>query len=389
MVKSELNRLEKLIGEIVDGERNSGNDTHRKELREKIKSAVENCALVKEKLLQQLFGPLKEHAIARYIQYHQAGITSLSNQVSLSIPFPYIQDSKSENHQDLALLLNSLEDLLQFLRRGFYKYFDHDHEVSIVYCQTRTELIRQVLAGVVTELGSRDVDPLLISAIETSVDIQITDARLSGISYRKLDYCKYILNIIKGHINIHSPGSTIEIARKLYSQNFNSYHFNQWYQDYLSSIINAAADDKREAIILQEIKLLKLTFVERKKIFDPGLPAIADQLLPWLQQLVPGSPTLNLKDILIMNGHNRMPLQFSVTQFALFIRLCYLEGCFHVNNISDILRFFTQHFETKKQLNISFKSFARSFYCADQPTAAVVRDFLQRMINTINKIYFP
>jgi hypothetical protein len=40
-------------------------------------------------------------------------------------------------------------------------------------------------------------------------------------------------------------------------------------------------------------------------------------------------------------------------------------------------------------LNISFKSFARAFYGADQTTAAVVRDFLQRMINYINKIYFP
>jgi hypothetical protein len=389
LVKSELYQLEKLIGEIVNDEKVSGNERHPTGIAERIQSVIASCSNLKEKWVHELFRPVKEPVVARYVQYHQAGITSLSNQVSMRIPATYFQGIENQIHQLYFIVVSSLEDLLQFLKQGFYKYFDNDYTVSIDHCRVQAEQIHLLLAETQVTLRQSGIDAPLVSAVALSITHKLADAKQWGISYRQLDYYKSILRTISQQLSGHSGITTIRIAQELYRQNFNSYHFNQWYQVFLGSIINAASENKKETIILQEIKLLKLIFVAREKIFEPELPPINDQLLTWLQQLLPGQSTPNLKEILKMNGHERMPLQFSVTQFALFVRLCYLEGCFHVNNISDILRFFTQHFETKKQLNISFKSFARAFYGAEQGTAAVVRDFLQRMINTINKIYFP
>jgi len=388
LVKSELHQLEKLIGEIVaDEQTNNGNLPAK--FADRVKSVAEVSARLKGKWIHDLFSAVKEQILTRYVQFHQAGITSLSNQVSVRIPASYFQGAKDPVYHLYYAVVANLEELLEFLRQGFYQYFDRDYAVSFDHLRVQTAHI-SVLAGEVQLLfQGTAIDPRLTTAVLASIANKLKNARTLGISYRHLSYCSALLQMINQLLMDNPRVTTVDIARELYCQNFNSYQFNRWYQNHLGAIINAAAENQHKTTILSEIEALNQLFVERDKIFEPGLPPINDQLLSWLSGLLPAQPVTQVSNFLKINGHLRMPLQFSVTQFALFVRLCYLEGCFHVNNISDILRFFTQHFETKKQLNISFKSFARAFYGADQATAAVVRDFLQRMINTLNKTYFP
>jgi hypothetical protein len=386
LVKSELYQLEKLIGNILNDEPGPGKE---QQFSEQVKSILVYCESLKEKWTHELFHSVKEPVAARYVQYHQAGVTSLSNLVSLKIPAGYFKGIEDQIHQLYLMIVSHLEDLLRFLKQGFYKYFDHDYPVSIDYCRERCEKVRLLVAELTISLQHSGVDEALVSAISSSFTHKLADAKQSGISYRQLDYCSALPGITIQLLRDRPDIDTMGIAHELYRQNFNSYYFCQWYQGYYGSRINSAAENKKETVIRNEIKQLQLIFVKLQQIFEPELLPVHEQLIPWLQQLLPGQSGLTLKQPLKMNGHERMPLKFSVTQFAFFVRLCYLEGCFPVNNISDILRFFTRNFETKKQLNVSFKSFARAFYGANQATAAVVRDFLQRMINHINKTYFP
>ncbi|HVW95876.1 MAG TPA: hypothetical protein VHA56_07905 [Mucilaginibacter sp.] len=381
--------MEKLIGEVVNDDAVSADEFPPEAISGRLRAISGACSALKDKWVHELFSAVKEHVLSRYVQYHQAGITSLSDTMSLKIPNAYFEGIGDKVHHFYYAIVADLEDLLQFLKLGFYKYFDIDHRVSSELCRVQAEQILLLLEETKAVFSRTNIDRVLAEAIALSVKNKITDAKQSGISYRELDYCRAMLTTIREKLKESPSLETDGFAQELYRQNFNSHQFNQWYQHHLSVIINAASENRREKIILQEIRLLKLIFVEKDKIFEPDLPPVNEQVLSWLEQFLPVQNTSNTNDNLKYNGHHRMPLQFSVTQFALFVRLCYLEGCFHINNISDIFRFFTQHFESKKQLNISFKSFARAFYGVDQATAAVVRDFLQRMINTINKIYFP
>lgn len=386
MVRSELYQLEKHIGNILKDEPVRGKE---RQFAEQIRSVMANCVSLKEKWAHELFHSVKEPVAARYVQYHQAGVTALSNQVSVKIPVTYFQGIEDQIHELYSTVVASLEDLLRFLRQGFYKYFDHDYPVTNDQCRERSENIQGLIPDLTKALKQSGVDEALVKAIGSSFAHKLSDARQSGISYRQLDYCDNLAGIITRLLNEQSGTGTLDVAHELYRQNFNSYDFSQWYQEYFGSRVSSLTENKKEAAILDEIRQLQLLLVKQEPIFEPELPPVHEQLIPWLGQLIPGRSGLSLKEPLKINGHERMPLRFSVTQFAFFLRLCYLEGCFPVNNISDILRFFTRNFETKKQLNISFKSFARAFYGADQATAAVVRDFLQRMINHINKTYFP
>jgi hypothetical protein len=82
-------------------------------------------------------------------------------------------------------------------------------------------------------------------------------------------------------------------------------------------------------------------------------------------------------------------LNLSVAQIACFIKLFYDEGIFINASITDILKFVVVHYRSKRQQQISYGSLSKEYYSISQVTAAVLKDYLSRMIAKINKHYFP
>jgi hypothetical protein len=144
------------------------------------------------------------------------------------------------------------------------------------------------------------------------------------------------------------------------------------------------AKKEKQNYLSEQLKLYAGLFVSPEKSLQPEVGSTNIQLIGWLEeQLGTGSNQIMVRTV------EQFPLNLSVPQFALFVRICYKTACFPVENVARITRFFSEHFTTKKQPHISPKSFGRAFYNLDQSAAAVVRDFLQKMLNYLNKTYFP
>lgn len=389
MLRSELYQLEKFIADILNQEYSTDKLSHSKKVAVQLKSMKSLCADLKEKWLRELFSSAKEQVITRYIHYHQAGITQLSNQVSGQIPAMNLPVNQPSN---LLLfyeqLLSELEQLLQFLKHNCYQYFDLDYKVSIYYGQQQYEKI----VGFEQELNAYSgaaIDRPLVEAIVISVEETVAEALTSGISYRQIDHTLDVLRMVHQLLNVVNEPSTNSLALALYRQNLNSPHFYNWYQDYiLQQIKQASGKSEQEAIVNNEIKAFSAIFVDPEKAFEQELPSIDQMFLPWLQEKTKDGGK-NSQFLVKQNGSGRLPLNLSVPQFALFICIFYQAGCFAVTNVSKLTRFFTQNFTTKKQPHISFKSFRRAFYSLDQSAAAIVREYLQKMLNYLNKTYFP
>lgn len=380
MVRSELHQLEELISEFLNGGQSRTKPVAAAKHAAFLRALAAQCALLKRKWVQNLFSAVKETVLLRYIHYHQAGVTGLANRVTRA----------ASNHGIIADLYaavsSELAALVDFLKENFYAYFDKDHPVMLGRWASHTNEIMGLLAEVKNALPPVEADRSPIIALEAGIKAKLQEGHHTPLSYRQLEnYTAMLESILLQHRG-NAPLTTVVTFQELYRHNFNSYYFGRWYQHQQNTILSNLSAEQQAVHIRKEISLLEGIYVEPGNQFDPELPPVNSQLLAWLESLLPKADHHNIVSV---NGHERMPLQFSVAQFAFFIRLCYLEGCFQVQNISAILRFCTHHFETKKQLHISVKSFARAFYGADQATAAVVRDFLQRMINVINKTYFP
>lgn len=373
MIRSEIQQLDTLISSLQTVT-NVGESAY-------LETVAEQCDSVKQQWLKKLFSSVSETVLVRYVHYHQAAVTALSDRVWRDLKLPKTKKELS------IVVVSRLEELIDFLKDSFFHYFDKRHPMSLARWQNIAAEVTTRLEQTIQSLEQARVAASLIAVVRQAIFDKLQEGSHHSLSFQQADNMFNILQKLTDLANEAKTPTTLSIAQDLHRQNFNSYHFTGWHQDYLAGLLQHITEQEKATIISREIILLESIHADPDKAFDADLPASTEQVVRAIKKLAPA-----LHDPLAGNtkaGAERLPLFYSVPQFAFFVRLCYLEGCFPVQNVSAIFRFFTSHFETKKQPNISVKSFGRAFYSTDQGTAAIVRDLLQRMINFINKTYFP
>jgi hypothetical protein len=386
LLRSEIIELQKSVGALLENNSAATNASYQQHLAEQVTYIQNLCIDLKKKWTHELLSSAKEPVIKRYVQFHQAGIVQLSDRISAQMPALNLADEASIIQRRAYLQVNSsLEEVLDFLRHQFYQYFDIDHKTTFYYCQ----LLKVKVADFEPDLKAYDhpaVDNTLINVLLTSVEEIVTEGEVSGISYRLAEQALKLARFTHQLLFFGTNATTATLMRAFYQQNVNTFHFYHWYQVYISDKLALLKDQKDKQVILaREVEALSGIFVNPDKALQPELPATDIFIKQWVQeQISPKSGQTKMSA-----GTTQLPLNLSVPQFALFIRICYKTSCFSVENVAMITRFFTEHFTTKKQPHISHKSFGRAFYNLDQSAAAVVRDFLQKMLNYLNKTYFP
>jgi hypothetical protein len=386
LLRSEIIQLQESVSALLENNSVATNTSYQHKLAEQVTYVQNLCVGLKKKWTHELLSSAKEPVIKRYVQFHQAGIVQLSDRISAQVPALNLTDEASIIQRQAYLQVNaSLEEVLDFLRHQFYQYFDIDHKATFYYCQ----LLKVKVSIFEPDLKAYDhpaVDNSLIKVLLTSVEEIVTEGEVSGISFRLAEQTLKLARFTHQLLFFGNNATTATLLLAFYQQNVNTFHFYHWYQVYLSDQLAVLKDEKDKQVALaQEVEALSGIFVSPDKALQPELPATDTFIKQWLQEQINPKSGQTKRSA----GTNQLPLNLSVPQFALFIRICYKTSCFPVENVAMITRFFTEHFTTKKQPHISHKSFGRAFYNLDQPAAAVVRDFLQKMLNYLNKTYFP
>jgi hypothetical protein len=386
LLRSEIYELESAVDSILFKERTVRDANYYEEVANQVSHIQTICSDLKKKWTHELLSSAKDQVIKRYVQYHQAGIIQVSDKVSRKVPaLDFSEDETATTKAINQDVFAHLENLLEFLRINFYQYFDVDHKSSIYHC----DLLYQKIAAfepLLRSYQSDDAIESLITCILDSVHEILADGLVSGITYRQADHCLHLTQMTHQLLSIGSETMLRTLYMALYQQNMNSLFFFNWYQAFISEQVGKIADKKnKEEFINNELKAVVNIYVSADKSIQPELPSTDLHIIPWLQE------QLNYDSKRTVNNKFsfQMPLNLSVPQFALFVRIFHKTGCFPLENVALITRFFTDHFTTKKQSHISRKSFGRAFYSLDQSAAAVVRDLLQKMINYLNKTYFP
>jgi hypothetical protein len=391
LLKSELYQLEKYVGDILSKEQEENTNRHPGKLEAELRNVQTLCHSLKTKWVHELFSSVKEHVIQRYVQYHQAGLTSLSNQISRRLASDDFQTANNIFYLDgYRQLLSDLESLLYFFKHSFYKYFDLDYKITVYQCHRKVSEFNEFAEDLKEPANLRPSLTPLISVLLSSIGDLYEEAHIEGISYRQAEHAVSLIRTAFHMLNVIKDIAPEDLAKSLYKQNFNTLYFFNWYKDFLTARISLSAREiGNEKAIKEEITALENLFVDPAKNLEPELPSIDFMIINWLKEQAPGKEQAVPPETTKKFTNGQLALNLSVAQFAMFIRIFYQAGCFPINNVSKLMRFFTYHFTSKKQSDISFKSFSKAFYGADQSAAATIRDYLQRMLNYVNKTYFP
>lgn len=322
------------------------------------------------------FSEISDQSLRRYFYYQLEGILKLSDALfkmsGINIP----------NRQHYHLL-----PFLDHLKRYFPNYFNQDAIAPIAFHQRSVE---QLNADVLL-LKNKIKEAEISAELKNSVCKWVEELGMINYSrrytFREIAYSKYIIEEML-LIDIFSGKAEENLISFLSSANFNHLAFLVYRQNKIRQELKSFVSLEDKINYVADQKAIVLSFPEMENLaYNISWPSIKTMFGEWLKEEI----------LLLENCSNkhlqlavpRLPLELSVAHLSCLIRLLYEESVFATQNLQSIFKCFAGYFQSKRQAVISPGSLSKEFYSIDQHTAARVRDLLQRMIQRINRSFFP
>jgi hypothetical protein len=388
MFKDELTLLVQMANNYMAGVSDAGfnNKNGLKDIEDKI---TKECHRIKTAWTRLLFDKVKDPALKRYISFQQKIVREVADHLhrQLSSPTDNLSKADAANLEVQSILLGCLLDLKDFQIKYFNQYIDENDKIPDASLPLVKTTLSDAAKSVKNAFQDIQIDMELKICLLNYFDNCSIDNQISGINY---NHAEYVLSLAKSLIACflfeESGDLTKNVIDVLFYFNFNHISFCKWYKDDI--IQKRISVEQYEQILHLQAELIKLkSFQVMSKIaYNPKIPSLNIQLEMWLNELIRQKKLLI--DIEYVQSE-KIELKLTVAELALLIRLLYEEGVFGVKNITGLLRFFSSHFVTKKQGNISNSSMINHYYTKDKFNGSTLRELLLRMVAKINKLYFP
>lgn len=332
---------------------------------------------------QAAFSDTPDWTLTRYFKHQLEGITNLSDTLSNEPSCAF------DDYRQLGLL-----DLIEHMKSVHGGFFNADAKAPLAFQERAVKGLSSSIGQLMTVLSDAALNPALHRCIIGLLQ-QLTG--ISGqdrFSFRTLDYLDQLLTALAA-INYKAAGSENLMLKTLSRLNFNHLGFLAFRQEALSLAAQQCESVSDRLLFYQEWKAEIAACPERADvIYDTHYPSLKGMLTAWLLEQI------ELTDLALKKQSSdlqipaslfpqKQSLNLSVAHLACLIRLFLEENILLSDNIRAVLQSFATNFRTKRQAAISAGSLSKEFYSIDQHTAARVRDMLQRMINRINRTFFP
>ncbi|MFI5163336.1 MAG: hypothetical protein ACHQHN_18800 [Sphingobacteriales bacterium] len=316
---------------------------------------IQECSRIRSVWTALLFSGAREDMIRRHIRYAQRALLDVTAAA-------YKDDPQSR----LAHLM-SLND---FLFHYFHAYIDPEIPAFTLIGEQQAAQAEKVRSQLKTESNAG------LTAIVLGYIDGFTTAE-TPVTYRSAAYFSHFTETLSREL---AGGNKQDLTQVLFYLNFNDNHFYRWYTDHLLRQEEAIKPADRPAFLRRALLNLQAMPVAATMSYDPLLLPIHQQLANWLEiHMKIETPELSSK----------LELKLTVAQLSLLLRLLYEEDVFTVKRIASLLRFFSSHFMSKRQEQISYGSMNKLYYSPDQFTAYAIREILLKMTAKTNKMFFP
>ena len=389
MLKDEMKLLAQLTDEFLSGIRT--NELPATDYQNEQEARINSeCQRIKKVWTDVLFSQANDQVIKRYTWFQQQIILELADRIYQPIE-KRRKTVFQETYPVLKLAVFLLEHLLElkdFQIQYFNSYINGDGKIP----DAAIPAVRKKMSDVAEELSSSlqnvEMDAHLKACIRDYLDDIIAIDAIYPISYRSAEYLIQLAENLS--VTIAFEGNrdlTHSITEVLFYLNFNHQSFCQWYQEDLINKKTMLRTSDQLQMLMKQLLVLKSIPVILKMSYDPKILPVNLQLENWLNEYIKNE---NYQvDQLKIDQPQKIELKLTVAQLTLLIRLLYEEDVFAMKNIAALLRFFSDHFMSKKQEHISHGSMNKLYYSGDQFTGYAVREILLKMIDKINKMFFP
>jgi hypothetical protein len=220
--------------------------------------------------------------------------------------------------------------------------------------------------------------------------VRMNDFANYRFQYAEIAYYQKFVRELKSWLHLNIEGDLTQVlTEKLIELNFNHLDLFNFRQQQIRAKFERLNPRPAISIIRQE--LLKIPFQEKRNTLrlDYRWLPTGEMLCNWLTGELNSFETQLNADSKNSQNLQKLPFQLSVAHLACLIRLFAKEHIFGEIPLTEIFNFFGRNCSSKRQSVISAGGISKEFYSMSQVVAAEMRDILQRMINRINRDYFP
>jgi hypothetical protein len=288
------------------------------------------------------------------------------------------------------------EDLLNHIEAHFTKYFDQDQKIPDAYIFISVKELEESLNNLQNLFKEKKVEEKLSLLVLYPI-IQFTDIpQKQSFSFRRLIYLKYL---IKSLFKILEEPREQDYSQTIYEfliyLNFNNHHFVQYSVTKVKSELERMDSFQAQLEHLSLlIKNLSQAQVKPDYALKPGRPTIKVNLLNWLEdevhyiekrrQLTFMIPPGTQNDT--ADGDAKIKTTLSVPQLAYMIRILKEEGIIVNDNKAELIRFFSRHFSSAHNENISRESLRSKYFAFEDSTVKHVQAILNKLLLRSNKV---
>lgn len=294
------------------------------------------------------------------------------------------------NLSDCLLLLEDsyesvcshIENTLQFIGNFFYQQFDTDSRVTkfclYQFCDCSTLKLDYWQMKV--------NNSLLIDIFKECLADKFISPE-NNITYRKINYLKYLLQEIESAATVMSENYMRELF--IYN-NFNSDCFIN-YEIELLRTETAKLQTNQEVILFLQSELRRVSRLKIKSdmSFDYKQPSLKKQLSDWITEEIKQMELKNRKASdkdLVLDPESKIQTSLSVAKLAVLIRLLVIDKIIINKSVAPMLRTVTKLFTTLQKDEISFGSMETKYHAPDKATLNTMKDMLGKWVTILGRL---
>lgn len=348
----------------------------------------EETERIKKKFVHEIYAFEDERHLERYIQLHQQELIRLTDQLAGAV-------NKNEDPYYYELYRHTcqaIEELLTFIERHFTKYFDQDTKAPESYIKLAGSDIVKVFGNLQERLKGLNTDTNLIDLVLHPMRKFIELIPSGQISYRKIIYIREIQKEIQRIIDSTNPVNIDDGLRsELLYLNYNAIKYFRYYTTFIvTQVENVDSSSARIERLSYFLKMVNQTQVKPDVGYNRAIHSLKEQLSEWLLEEIfylEKMHKLNEKNAsgMALTDDFKLKTEMSVSQIAYMLRVFIEIKLIHNKNVSEVIRFFSRFFQTKRLENISYESFRVRYYNTEDSTRRSVRNILLMMVDHINK----
>ncbi len=390
VLKYELEKLEHVITNELLATREQGVSVKSDQLDTSKNILRDETERIKKKFVHEIYAFEDERHLERHIQLHQQELIRMMDMLAKVID----DRSEDQNYYELhRLSCSAVEELLTFIERHFTKYFDQDTKAPESYITLAGSDIVKIYGDLQDHLNRLSTEPQLIELVLHPMKKFIENIPTGQITYRKIIYVKEIQKEIQRIVNFKRDESSIndDLRAELLYLNYNTIKYFRYYTNYvvdqLETVDSSSGRIERLSFFL---KMVNQTQVKPGVGYNRTIHTLKEQLAEWIAEEVfylEKMHKLNEKNAAgkVLAEDFKLKTEMSVSQLAYLLRVFIETKVINNKNVSDLIRFFSRFFQTKRLESISYESFRVRYYNTEGGTKRSVRNILLLMVDYINK----